>query len=303
VALRRIVKPMESGYEQTEMGRVLNSNTWYSSMKPINTPNKMDGKSKANSNANVRVYNEVLGAKIDKRPITWRSEVTRIHPSTITVPPYTSYVGLDTSVLVESTNKLLIHPPPFFPEAKEHQLGVDLPGIYRTNFERRSDKLLHDHMAERYRPDIEAFLRRLGISELDILGWLFKKRLVPDIEQDRLELLLTEAEAWPLKQEPNSEYTYNTPSPSDLESFVVSKLTPSTTRVRAYAVLACVVIDRHMDPKTEFDSWEFFRRGPVLKDLLEETANTSDSESDSSQVKQPNSSTQKHRLICRVCNL
>jgi hypothetical protein len=294
---------VKSGDIFSELGTAMDSNSWYTSMKAIDTANKMDGKTKSNNQYNVRFYLEALGARLDKRSVGWSAEVTRIHPSPVTVPPYTSYVGLDISVLVESTNKLLIHPPPFFPEAKEHQLGVDLPGIYRTNFERRSDKLLHDHMAERYRPDIEAFLNRLGIGEYDVLRWLFEKPLSPGLERERLKLLLTEAGAWPLKNGPNSEYSYNTPSPNDLARFVLPKMKPSTSTARAYAALACIVIDSHMDPKTEFDAWEFFRRGSLLKDILEESANASDSESESSQIKQPTLNTQHHHPVCQVCNL
>jgi hypothetical protein len=299
----RLAKTVVSENHKTHFGPTLDSNSWYSSMKAIDTANKTDGKIKANGKYNIRVFEEVLGAKVDKKGTTWRAEVTRIHPNPVTVPPYTSYIGLDISVLVESTNKLLIYPPPFFPESREEELAKELPTHYRTNFERRSNKLLHDHMAERYRPDVEAFLKRLGISEDDVLRWHFERPLAPGFERERLRLLLTDAGAWPLQNGLNSEYSENKPSPNNLGKFVLPKLKPSTSTARAYAVLACIVINRHMDPETEFDTWEFFRRSPLLKGILKDSGNASDSVSDSGQVKASSTSTRRHHLMCRVCNL
>jgi hypothetical protein len=268
-------------------------------MEKIDTPRRVDGKTKISNTIDTRQF-RILGARTDKKPTVCSAEVTRIHPSSVTVPSYTSYVGLDISVLAESNNKLLIHPPPFFPEHKEAQLSKELPGIYRTNFERRNSKLLYDHMAQQYRPDIDAFIKTLGIDEHDILRWIFERPLGPGDERGHLRVLLTNAKAWPLKTGPNSDYGNSKPAPKDLVDHVLPRLKPSpNTLTRAYAVLACVAIEDSIDQETEFDAWELFRRGPVMKDVLgEQGINVESSDSEASSPV-----TRRNQWMCRVCNL
>jgi hypothetical protein len=268
-------------------------------MERIDTTRRVDGKTKSSNMMDTRQF-KIIGAKGDKKPAVCNAEVTRIHPSSVTVPSYTSYVGLEISVLAESNNKLLIHPPPFFPEDKEAQLSKELPGIYRTNFERRNRKLLHDHMAQQYRPDIDVFIRTLGIDEHDILRWIFERPLGPGDERGHLRVLLTNANVWPLESGPNRDYGSSKPAPKDLVDHVLPRLKASpNTLARAYAVLACIAIEDYVDPATGFDAWELFRRGPVMKDILGEqgiNVDSSDSETSSPIAR-------RNLLMCRVCNL
>jgi hypothetical protein len=270
-------------------------------MKGIDTAVKSDGKTKSKV---TRQFHEISAVQKDQKSRGRSMEITRIHPSAVIVPAYTSYVGLEISVLTESDNKLLIHPSPFFPEDKEAQLSRDLPAIYRTNFERRSQKLLHDHMAQQYRPDAEELLEKLGIDEHDILQWILEKKpLAPGPEREALRLLLEGAGARLSQPHPNNDYSYSKPAPSDLRNYLMNELKPSNAKAKAYAALLCLAIDSQMDQATEFDSWELFRRGRVVNDVLRkrDSANASDSIKDF--VKQPEAITQRRHLMCRVCNL
>jgi len=239
-----------------------------------------------------RHFNQILGPNGKKLQSTLYAPTTRFYPDLLVAPSYTSYVGVGHSILVENSNKLLAHPPPFFTQRDEERLNhiLENQGLYRTNFERRSIKLLHDQKARHYKWPVKAILQDFGIDEHVILWWLFESVSDGALERSKIEALLSAAKLLPLKPSQlnlsSKVDEKSTPTRSDLKKVVLPKLkSDSTARTRAVASLVCVAFNHDRDKDDKFDAWEFFRRGAVMKTILQ-TERAPEGE-----------------ILCRVCHV
>lgn len=273
-------------------------NAWYNTMKPLKSG--ID-----TSKGDVRLFS-VVDPKGNKKERRLHAPITRVQADSIIVPSYTSYVGISRSILAESNNHLLIHPPAYdqLDEKRENRLNQDLKNIYRCNFDRRPLKLKHDHLWRQHAPHVERFFNALGINENDVLSWIFEKTFQTNEEQAELSRHL---ETSNLGTRPST--TYPRPTPQSLAKYVLPYLKQTTPTAMAYAALACAAFNQLSDKSHKFCIWEHVRRGTLMKEILshpEESDSTSSGDDSHIEVSRPNDISPKKRsriTLCRVCHL
>jgi hypothetical protein len=300
----------------------IDANAWYCTMTSIASAPQSTSKSKMGW-TNTRQFTQRVFSTRPERQITRVVPITRIEPPNIAVPLYNTYVGIDRSILTESNDRLLSHPLPLLEgDQVEEQLTEELPKIYsfsQTQFDRRAPRLLHDHQRMHWAPYVKKFLKALGITEEDVLYMFFAYQM-PESDSSEFERILKEADEtnWPLPKRPMFEQ----PQPSSLRKWVFHRLKKPTIKAIAYAALACAAIDHHRDVRSGFNSWECFRRSPVLVEMLlnpipdpvrnargvqdGHLGDSSDSNSDvhrGSAPAQDRPAKKPNRMLCRICHL
>ena len=265
--------------------RFVHASSPFTSLKPVST--RISGK--ANEKEHVYLTQDVMYDKSTNHKSV-RSflsvRVTGSKHERLTVPEYTSYVGLRQNVLAENDQKLLYWPY-MGDNADETALQEELVDKFNPLIEDRDRRLQLAAQTQKYQPYVQDFLADLGCSMNDVLRFLLEPVLSADGQlTDNVKQAVLARDRYCKEDFDRS---------SKRLVLLLSKLPPSSDRAMAAAALACQSFANICKFNIWHVAWESIRDGSEARDTNDTSAleNVATTETDF----------QYRHLGCRICHL
>ena len=263
----------------------IHSSSPFVSMKPGSTriPGKSNEKGCINLTQDV-MYDKSTTHKSNRSYLS--VQVTNTKHEELSLPEYTSYVGLKRNVLAENEQKLLYWP--YMGEnADEATLHEEIVDKFSVSIEERERRLEQSAQAQKYGPYIQDFLAELGCGMSDVLRYLLEPALPTRIQ------LTDDVKRAVLAREDSCKHDFNRASKRWV--LLLSKLPPSSDRALAAAALACQTILN----MCKISMWQVARHHVLNSSETQDINDTAALEN----VPNTENDFKYRELACRICHL